>query len=104
MGALNAYIISNWIGRPALLFNPPLAKHSGSLMLPEPKFSRGDAFKQILLGAKDEIVDPKETLTCLAKYLLDHELEVKIDPFLGHRIPPDLFEEQVKIFFSKLCY
>ncbi|WP_324720522.1 YqiA/YcfP family alpha/beta fold hydrolase [Salinimicrobium sp. HB62] len=104
MGALNAFIISSWIGRPALLFNPPLAKHPKNPTLPQPKFIRGNAFKQVLLGAKDETVDPKETLTCLGKYLSDHELEVKIDPFLGHRIPPDLFEEQVKIFFSKLCY
>jgi len=104
MGALNAYIISNWIGRPALLFNPPLAKHPWSLMLPEPKFIRGDASKQLLLGAKDEIVNPQETLALLGNRLQEYELEIRIDPYLGHRIPLDLFKEQVSHFFSKLCF
>lgn len=104
MGGLNAFLISNWIGRPALLFNPPLTKHPWSLMLPEPRFSRGDALKQLLLGAKDAIVDPRETLAFLGRHLQQHELEIKVDPLLGHRIPPELFEEQVAHFFSKICY
>lgn len=103
MGALNGYIISNWIGRPALLFNPPLSKYPWSLMLPEAKFRRGDASKQLLLGAKDEIVNPQETLAFLGTHLQDHELEIKIDPLLGHRIPVDLFESQAASFFSKIC-
>ena len=104
MGALNAYIISNWIGRPALLFNPPLAKHPWSVMLPEERFIKSDSPKQLLLGGKDEVVDPQETLTFLGKHLQEHELEIKIDPYLGHRIPLDLFKEQVTYFFYKLCY
>ena len=68
MGALNAYIMSNWIGRPALLFNPPLAKHPWSLMLPEERFLKADSSKQILLGAKDKVVDPQETVAYLSKY------------------------------------
>lgn len=104
MGALNAYIISNWIGRPALLFNPPLVKHPLNLKLPKEKFLRSDSSKQILLGAKDDVVDPRETLAFLGRHLQQHELEIKIDPLLGHRIPPELFEEQVAHFFSKICY
>ncbi len=104
MGALNAYIISNWIGRPALLFNPPLVKHPLNLKLPKEKFLRSDSSKQILLGAKDDVVDPRETLAFLGRHLQQHELEIKVDPLLGHRIPPELFEEQVAHFFSKICY
>ncbi|SOC81609.1 hypothetical protein SAMN06296241_3190 [Salinimicrobium sediminis] len=104
MGALNAYIISNWIGRPALLFNPPLVKLPRSLMLPEERFLKADSSKQILLGAKDDVVDPRETLAFLGNHLQQHELEIKVDPLLGHRIPPELFKEQVAHFFSKLCY
>ena len=104
MGGLNAYIISNWIGRPALLFNPPLAKHPWSLMLPEEKFTKGTSPKQILLGGRDEVVDPHQTLAYLGRNLQQDELEIKIDPSLGHRIPIDLFREQVSLFFSKLCY
>ncbi len=104
MGALNGYIISDWIGRPALLFNPPLSKHPGNIGLPKEKFIRAASSKQILLGGKDEVVDPKDTLAFLSDHLQEDELEVKIHPGLGHRIPIDLFEEQVSYFFSKLCY
>jgi len=104
MGGLNGYIISNWIGRPALLFNPPLSKYLWSLMLPKEKFIKADASKQLLLGARDEIVVPQETLTYLGKHLPEYETEIKIEPHLGHRIPLEIFKEQVASFFSKLCY
>lgn len=93
MGALNGYIISNWIGRPALLFNPPLAKYPWSVKLPAEKFVKGVAPKHLLLGGKDDIVDPRGTLTFLSDHFQEHELEIKIDPNLGHRIPPELFKE-----------
>ncbi len=104
MGALNGYIISDWIGRPALLFNPPLSKHPENINLPKEKFTRVASSKQILLGGKDDVVDPKETLAFLSDHLQEDELELKIYPGLGHRIPLELFEEQVSHFFSKLCY
>jgi len=104
MGALNAYIISDWIGRPALLFNPPLSKYPWSTMYPKEKFIRGNASKQILLGAKDKIVNPQETLNYIGQHLFEHEVLIKIDPQLGHRIPVSLFEEQVETFFSNICY
>lgn len=103
MGALNAYIISNWIGRPALLFNPPLSKYPWSLMLPKEKYLKSASPKQIVLGGRDEVVDPGETLIFLKNHLQENELEIKIDPLLGHRIPLELFKEQVNAFFSEIC-
>ena len=102
MGALNAYIISENIGRPALLFNPPLKKYQNINF--KARYTKGLATKQIVLGGIDEVVDPSETLAFLGKHLNKDELEIKIDPRLGHRIPVDLFIDQVKTFFSKLCY
>ena len=104
MGALNGYIISNWVGRPALLFNPPLSKYPWNLKLPMEKFTKGASPKQLLLGAKDEVVDPGETLAFLGTHLQDNELELNVDPHLGHRIPFGLFQEQASGFFSKICY
>ena len=104
MGALNSYIISNWIGRPTLLFNPPLSKHPWSVMYSEPKFIKGNASKQVVLGARDEVVDPRETLNYIANQLSGDELTIKIHPHLGHRIPLDLFEAEVKEFFDKICH
>ena len=73
-------------------------------MFPEEKFLKADSSKQILLGAKDDVVDPQKTLAFLGKHLQAHELEIKVDPLLGHRIPLELFKEQVSSLFSKQCY
>jgi homoserine acetyltransferase len=101
MGALNAYIISENIGRPALLFNPPLSKYKRIAF--EAKILKVTSFKQFLLGGIDDVVNPAETLNFLGQHLNEAELDIKIDPTLGHRIPTPIFEEQVELFFSKLC-
>lgn len=101
MGALNGYIISENIGRPALLFNPPLAKYQEKSF--RARFIKLSASKQIILGGRDEVVNPAETMRVLADRLQETNLEIFTDPHLGHRIPVELFREQVKNFFSKLC-
>jgi hypothetical protein len=102
MGALNAYIISENIGRTALLFNPPLSKYKAVIF--KAHFTKGLASKQILLGGNDDVVNPSETLNFLGQHLSKAELNIKIDPSLGHRIPVSIFEEQVKLFFSTICH
>ncbi|MBT8295768.1 MAG: hypothetical protein KJO51_05080 [Gramella sp.] len=102
MGALNGFIISDNIGRPALLFNPPLAKYRKVEF--KNSYAKIFASKQILLGGIDEVVDPAETLIFLSKRLEEADLEIRTDRRLGHRIPLQIFKEQVEIFFSKLCY
>ncbi|PRX39605.1 YqiA/YcfP family alpha/beta fold hydrolase [Salegentibacter salegens] len=133
MGALNAYAISEIIGRPALLFNPPLVKyseisHHGAS--PEDiyrknnisnsgqasaqfnldyrvefshKFTRGLSPKQIVLGGSDDVVHAAETLNFLGQNLQKSELDIKVLPELGHRIPIDVFTDQVKKFFKDIC-
>ncbi len=103
MGALNSYIISDSIGRPCLLFNPPLSKYVDDSQI-RAHYLKGNSFKQIVLGGIDDVVDPKETLSFLANHIQKEEIDIHIDPKLGHRIPPELFETQTKLFFSKLCY
>ncbi len=56
MGALNTYIISENIGRPALLFNPPLSKYKKIVF--EAKKLKINSFKQFLLGGNDDVVNP----------------------------------------------
>ena len=51
MGAFNAYIISENIGRPALLFNPPLIKYHKVNF--SARYTKGLASKQIILGGSD---------------------------------------------------
>jgi hypothetical protein len=101
MGALNAYAISEIIGRPALLFNPPLSKYQE--VESKRKFTRGLTSKKILLGGSDDVVNAAETLNFLGQNLQKSELDIKVLPQLGHRIPIDVFTEQVKKFFKDIC-
>ncbi len=102
MGGLNAFIISENIGRPSLLFNPPLIKHMPLSF--QNTHTKGLAPKTIILGRKDKIVDPTETLKFLGKYSKEAEVYIKLYPQLEHRIPLELFREETEEFFSKLCY
>lgn len=101
MGALNAYAISEIIGRPALLFNPPLVKYRENKF--SHKFTRGLSSKQILLGGSDDVVNAAETLNFLGKNLQKSELDIKVIPELGHRIPMDIFNDQIEEFFKDIC-
>ncbi len=102
MGGLNAFIISENIGRPALLFNPPLIKHMPLTF--QNIHTIGLATKTIILGRKDKIVDPTDTLKFLGKYSKEAELNIKLYPNLEHRIPLELFKVEVEEFFNKICY
>jgi len=101
MGALNSYLISDSIGRPSLLFNPPLAKYVDNNQI-RANYVKRSSFKQIVLGGVDDVVNPKETLNFLANHIQKEELDIHIVPRLEHRIPTEIFEAQTKIFFSKL--
>lgn len=103
MGGFAGYYIAEALQRPALLFNPALAYRSVEQEIPiiENPFSN---LKQVVLGAKDETIDPKSTLGFLANSIGIDEYEIKIRQDLAHRIPEEIFEEEVKAFFKKLCY
>ncbi|MBO2545999.1 hypothetical protein J0871_16400 [Salegentibacter sp. BDJ18] len=101
MGALNAYAISEIIGRPALLFNPPLIKYRETEF--SSKFTRGLSPKQILLGGSDDVVNAAETLNFLGQNLQKSVLNIKVLPQLDHRIPIDIFTDQVEKIFKDIC-
>lgn len=67
IGALNAYAISEIIGKPALLFNPPLVKYQ-SIDL-KSKHPAEASYKKILLGGSDDVVNAAETLSFLGQIL-----------------------------------
>jgi len=102
MGGLNAYIISENIGRPALMFNPPLSRYKPYSF--QTKFAKGQVYHYFRLGGKDEVVDPSISLRFLSHRITEAECQISIDPNLGHRIPLNIFSKDVEEFFSKLCY
>jgi len=101
MGALNAYAISEIVDRSALLFNPPLIKYEERGA--SHKFTHGLSSKHILLGGSDDVVDAAKTLNFLGQNLQKSVLNIKVLPELGHRIPIDVFTDQVKKFFKDIC-
>lgn len=102
MGGFVGYYIADAYKLPSLLFNPALAARSVSQKIPvyrNPYLS----FKQIVIGAHDDTVDPKGTLLFLSKTLQEHtDYHIHIRQDLGHNVPVDVFREEVEEFFNKI--
>lgn len=102
MGGFVGYYISDAYQLPSLLFNPALAARSVHQNIPTYK-NPYLSFKQVVLGVDDEIIDPKNTLAFLSKTLQKHtDYHIHIRQRLGHRIPVDVFTEEVALFFNKI--
>lgn len=102
MGGFIGYYIADAYQIPSLLFNPALASRAVYQRIPTYK-NPYLSFKQIVLAANDDVVDPKETLVFLSKTLqqyTDYHIHIRQD--IKHRIPADIFEQEVKMFFERI--
>ena len=103
MGGFAGYYVSNAFQRPALLFNPALEKRPVNqiiLDLPQQKSN----LKHIILGTSDDVVNPKDTFKFLAETIaFNPEYNIHLRHDLAHRIPIDIFKEEVASFFANLC-
>lgn len=102
LGGFAAYHVANALQKSALLFNPALAQRSILQEVPE-YTNPNQSFKQIVLGAQDEIVDPVGTFQFLSQTLdtpVDYWVHFRQD--LAHQIPVLIFEEEVMRFFSNI--
>ena len=101
MGGFAGYHVSNALDRPALLFNPALARRSVAQNIPE--IATNNSLKQIVLGQVDEVIAPVDTLEYLSgDFNSETDLYLRLVPGLGHNIPVPLFEQEVRSFFEKL--
>ena len=101
MGGFAGYHVANALFCPALLFNPALKKRSVPQEIPAQPDSWNN-LKQIVIGQRDEVVSPKDTLSFLSEEFNPvTKLYVLLVPGLGHRIPVELFEAEVESFFEK---
>ena len=101
MGGFAGYHVSNALSRPALLFNPALRKRSVPQNIPSEESHNN--LKQIVIGQIDDVVIPTDTLGYLAENFNPvTDLHLHLVPQLGHNIPVEFFEEEVKEFFRKL--
>lgn len=100
MGGFAVYHLSKLLQRPALVFNPALESRSVFQKTPDTPDSNG-SFINIVLGAKDSVVDPKSTLNYLGDLLKQAQnYSIHIRHNLEHRIPVEVFEEEVRLFFK----
>jgi hypothetical protein len=102
MGGFTGYYLSIAFKKSALLFNPALV--SRSVFQNVPDYSNSDRFfKQFVLGVKDEVVDPKDTLKFIGERMDENTYyHISLRPDLAHRIPLDVFEKEVYAFFDYL--
>ncbi|MBW4968846.1 alpha/beta hydrolase [Croceibacter atlanticus] len=102
MGGFLGYHISNALNAPALLFNPALAYrtvHQDMRLIINDKPN----YKSLILGAKDTVVTPVSTLDFVSHHINSKtNFSIKIRQELEHRIPVNIFEEEVKIFFNQV--
>lgn len=102
LGGFVGYYIADAYKIPSLLFNPALATRSISLKIPNYK-NPYLSFKQIVIGAQDDVVDPKGTFTFLSKNLQEYtNYDIHVRQNLGHRISIEVFKEEVDRFFEKI--
>ena len=102
LGGFVGYYIADAYKLPSLLFNPALNSRSVGQKVPiyrNPYLS----FKQIVLGAQDDVVDPKGTFSFLSINLQEHtNYDIYVRQDLGHRISIEVFKEEVERFFKKI--
>lgn len=102
MGGFAGFYVATALNLPTLLFNPALKKRSVAQEIPTLN-NDVQAFKQIILGKDDEVVDPHDTLQFLKEDPgVTNTVSVQIVPGLGHNIPLDIFEEKVREFHKKI--
>lgn len=102
MGGFVGYYIADALQKPALLFNPALDQRSVAQEIPD--YSNPNlSFKQLVLGAQDEVVNPAGTFRFLSQTLNTHtDYCIHFRQDLAHRIPIEIFEEEVAEFFNTL--
>lgn len=102
MGGFAGYYISNSLDLPALLFNPALNSRSTFQQVPELN-PAASAFKQLVIGQRDSIVRPADTLSFLGEYLDGKtELFLHLRSEMEHRVPLDCLEQELKTFFKRI--
>lgn len=102
MGGFVGYYLSIALEKPSLLFNPAL--DSRSVFQRVPDYSNPNrSFMQLVLGAKDEVVAPKDTLKFIGERITENtDYHISLRQDLVHRIPLDIFEYEVSSFFNQL--
>lgn len=86
---------------PCLLFNPALASRSFDLDVSQPFDNMISSLSYIVLGKQDDVINCNDNAAFIADNLKGLK-EICIEESLGHRIPIDIFEKHVSLFFEQI--
>lgn len=102
-GGYLANLFSTKYDIPCLLFNPALAVRSipGMLTLSNEQISNNSNLSYLVLGKKDTVVDADTSIIFINKYINGLK-EIVIEPDLEHRVPNEIFQKHLKLFFARL--
>lgn len=100
MGGCMAYHLSLHLNVPALLFNPALPFRSVGINLPAQDKVRS-SYLRVIIGGQDDIIDPIQNVAWLATHEKG-DMDIRWTNTLGHRIPTDVFEEEVDGFYGMM--
>jgi len=100
MGGFMGYYLAMAFNCKALLFNPALSFRSVLQEIPESLHAKENTYFQMILGWNDTVVPAKKTL----EFLKDNASNgtgctIKLIPSMEHRIPFEIFEKEVQLFF-----
>lgn len=97
MGGYFAYAIGSRLNKPVLLFNPAnVSENRFGILVPNDPDKIPPKIK-VILGQQDDVIDPVKSKRVF--YTLPNTEISEIDE-LGHRIPVDVFINQVKEFIK----
>jgi len=100
LGGFAGYYLSQLLQKPTLLFNPALAARSVEQHIPEIEIPHQHSL-HLILGANDDVVDPKKTLKFIAEHFpATQNYFLQIKKGLSHRIPISVFENSITTFFK----
>jgi hypothetical protein len=99
MGGCMAYHLSLHLQLPALLFNPALPFRSVGIDLPLQDKVR-QSYLCVVIGGQDDIVPPIQNFHWITAHEKG-EMDIRWRNTLGHRIPLDVFEEEIDGFFRR---
>jgi esterase/lipase len=100
MGGYVTLLLANHFNIKCIVFNPalhsrPMEPNLPSLSLDEITFGLNPL---VVLGLEDDVIDPKVTVKLLEESEIDVTYEMY--PFLGHRIPFDVFTNMYGIYIQ----
>lgn len=100
MGGYSGYFLSLKMNLPGLFFNPALPYRNVVQFVPKIQILR-KKYVKIVIGRKDDIILANDNLNFLMNTLNDDDnVKISIINKLEHRIPADIFEKEIEIFFT----